>query len=144
MPTADELQRTVLLIGAVVGADPLDAATTSKRLPFVEGDTVMSLLERAGGVRAPGDLGRSYISRPRSGQTPELIPLDLDALLVRRNLAADQKIQMGDTIVIPPMQYSIRVEGAVARAGFYNVQPQIQDSGIHRAMPAAARGSPEI
>ena len=60
-----EMERTVLLIGAVVGADALDQATSSKRLPFVEGDTVRSLLERAGGIRAPGDLGRSYISRPR-------------------------------------------------------------------------------
>ena len=120
---SDELQRTVLLIGAVVGADPLDAATTSKRLPFVEGDTALSLIERAGGIKAPGDLRRSYISRPRSGKTPELIPLDLDALLVRRDFAADKKISMGDTIVIPPMQYSVLVEGAVGRSGLYNYNP---------------------
>lgn len=120
---AEELQRTVLLIGAVVGSDPLDAATTSKRLPFVEGDTALSLIERAGGIKAPGDLRRSYISRPRPANTPELIPLDLEALLVRRDFKADQKIQMGDTVVIPPMQYSVLVEGAVARAGLYNYTP---------------------
>lgn len=120
---SDELQRTVLLIGAIVGADPLDAATTSRRLPFVEGDTVMSLLQRAGGIKAPGDLRRSYISRPRPGKTPELIALDLDALLVRRDFSADKKIAMGDTIVIPPMQYGVLVEGAVGRAGLYNYNP---------------------
>lgn len=120
----DELQRTILLIGAVVGSDPLDAATTSKRLPFVEGDTVLSLIERAGGVKAPGDLRRSYISRPQPGRAPELIPLDLDALLVRRDFSADKKIEMGDTIVIPPMQYSVLVEGAVARGGPYPFNPQ--------------------
>jgi protein involved in polysaccharide export with SLBB domain len=114
----------VLLIGAVAGSDPLDAATTSKRLPFVEGDTVLSLIERAGGIRAPGDLSRSYISRPIPGKTPELIPLDLDALLVRRDFSADKQVKMGDTIVIPPMQYSILVEGAVARAGLYNYNPR--------------------
>jgi protein involved in polysaccharide export with SLBB domain len=120
---SDQVQRTVLLIGAVVGADPLDAATTSRRLPFVEGDTVLSLIQRAGGIKAPGDLRRSYISRPRPEKTPELIALDLDALLVRRDLSADKKIAMGDTIVIPPMQYSVLVEGAVARAGLYNYNP---------------------
>lgn len=119
----DELQRTVLLLGAVVGAESLDTATTSKRLPFVEGDTVLSLIERAGGLKAPGDLRRSYISRPRAGKTPELVPLDLDALLVRRDFSADKPIQMGDTIVIPPMQYSVLVEGAVMRAGLYNYNP---------------------
>lgn len=120
---SDELQRSVLLIGAVVGGESLDAATTSKRLPFVEGDTVMSVLERAGGIKAPGDLRRSYISRPRPNNTPELIPIDLDALLVRREFKADKKIEMGDTIVIPPIQYSVLVEGAVARAGLYNYNP---------------------
>jgi protein involved in polysaccharide export with SLBB domain len=120
---SDDLQRSVLLIGAVVGGESLDAATTSRRLPFIEGDTVMSLLQRAGGIKAPGDLRRSYISRPRPNNTPELIPLDLEALLVRRDFKADAKIQMGDTIVIPPMQYSVLVEGAVARAGLYNFNP---------------------
>ena len=119
----DDVQRTVLLIGAVAGADPLDAATSSKRLPFVEGDTVLSLIERAGGIKAPGDLRRSYISRPRAGKTPELIPLDLDALLVRRDFSADKKIAMGDTIVVPPMQYSVLVEGAVGRSGLYTYNP---------------------
>ena len=121
---ADELQRSVLLIGAVVGADPLDTATTSKRLPFVEGDTVLSLIERAGGIKAPGDLHRSYISRPRKGATPELIPLDLEALLIKRDFTADRPIEMDDTIVIPPMRYSVLVEGAVARGGLYPFNPQ--------------------
>jgi protein involved in polysaccharide export with SLBB domain len=119
----EDLQRTVLLIGAIVGSDPLDSATTSRRLPFVEGDTVWSLIDRAGGIKAPGDLRRSYISRPKPGGGQELVSIDLDALLVRRDFKADKPIGMGDTIVIPPMQYSVMVEGAVGRAGLYNYNP---------------------
>jgi len=119
-----ELQRSVLLIGAIVGADPLDQATTSKRLPFVEGDTVRSLLERAGGIRAPGDLHRSYIARPRNKEEPLVIPIDLDKLLVQRDFSSDVAIQMGDSIVIPPMRYAILVEGAVGRPGAYNFNPR--------------------
>jgi len=121
--STDDLQRTVLLIGAVVGSDPLDSATTSRRLPFVEGDTVWSLIDRAGGIKAPGDLRRSYISRPKTGGGQELVSIDLEALLVRRDFKADKPIGMGDTIVIPPMQYSVMVEGAVGRAGLYNYNP---------------------
>jgi protein involved in polysaccharide export with SLBB domain len=120
---SDELQPTVLVIGAVVGADPLDSATTSRRVLFVAGDTVLSVLDRVGGIKAPGDLRRSYISRPRPGPTPELIPLDLEALLVRRDFTADRPVKMDDTIVVPPRQYSVLVEGAVARAGLYNYNP---------------------
>lgn len=123
VPGSDDVQRSVLLIGAVVGAESVDAAATSKRLPYVEGDTVRSLIERAGGIKAPGDLRRSYIARPQAGGPPKVIPIDLDALLVRRDFHADLPIAMGDTIVIPPMQYSILVEGAVARAGLYNYNP---------------------
>jgi len=119
----EELQRTVLIIGAVAGADPLDPATTSRRVPFVEGDTVLSLLDRAGGIKVAGDLRRSYISRPRPEPTPELLPLDLEALLVRRELGADRPIKYDDTIVVPPMRYSVLVEGAVSRAGLYNYNP---------------------
>jgi protein involved in polysaccharide export with SLBB domain len=123
VPGAAELQRSVLLIGAVVGAETVDAASTSKRLPFVEGDSVWSLIERAGGIKAPGDLKRSYIARPQPNGPPKVIPIDLDAVLVRRDFRADMPIAMGDTIVIPPMQYSILIEGSVARAGLYPYNP---------------------
>jgi polysaccharide export outer membrane protein len=120
---SEDLQRTVLIIGAVAGGDALDPATSSRRVPFVDGDSVLSLLDRAGGIRAPGDLRRSYISRPRPHQPPELIALDLEALLVRRDFNADRPVQMDDTIVIPPRQYSVLVQGAVARSGLYNYNP---------------------
>jgi protein involved in polysaccharide export with SLBB domain len=122
VPSAQEMQRTVLLIGAVVGTDAIDAAATSKRLPFVEGDTVRSLIERAGGITAPGDLSRAYISR-RGDAGETIVPVDLNALLVKRDFSADKKILIGDTIVVPPMRYSIRVEGAVTRSGVYNYNP---------------------
>jgi len=119
-----ELQRSVTLIGAVVGAETVDQATTAKRLPYIAGDTVRTLIDRAGGIKAPGDLERAYISRPRKGKRPELIPIDLEALLVRRDFSADKKIYMGDTIVVPPMRHGVLVEGAVARAGLYNFNPR--------------------
>jgi polysaccharide biosynthesis/export protein len=121
---ASELERSVLVIGAVATADPLDSAATSKRLPFVEGDTVQSLIDRAGGIRATGDLHRAYISRPRKNASAEVIPVDLEALLVRRDFTADKRVNINDTIVIPSMQYSVLVEGAVARPGLYPYSPR--------------------
>lgn len=120
---ASVFRRSVLLIGAVANSEQIDAAASSQRLPFVEGDTVRSLLERAGGIKAAGDLRRAYISRPRQGKPPLLIPLDLEALLVRRDFSADKPVHMNDTIVVPPMRYSVLVEGAVARPGLYNYNP---------------------
>lgn len=121
--TTKDLQRTVLLIGAVAAADAADIATTSARLPFIEGDTVLSLIDRAGGIKAPGDLGRSYITRPGKDGAVQMILIDLDALLARRDFSANRPIQMGDTIVVPPMRHSILVEGAVKRSGLYTYNP---------------------
>jgi polysaccharide biosynthesis/export protein len=121
---ARQLQRSILVIGAVSGATAVDAATTSIRLAFVDGDTVFSLVDRAGGIKASGDLSHAYISRARAGKDPELIPVDLEALLVRREFSADKKLTMNDTLVIPPMQYSVLVEGAVTRGGMYPFNPQ--------------------
>jgi len=121
--SATDLTGSVLLIGATAAADNADAATTSARLPVVAGDTVLSLIDRAGGIKAPGDLSHSYISRPTKGGMPQVIPLDLDALLVRRDFHADKPVQMGDTIVVPPMHYSIAVDGAVMRSGLYTYNP---------------------
>jgi polysaccharide biosynthesis/export protein len=122
--STEEYQRSVLLIGAVAGADQVDTATTSRRLPYVEGDTVLSIITRAGGIKAPADLRRSYIARPSSsGSDPQVIAVDLDALLVQRNFKADKPVLMGDTIVVPPMQYSVLIEGAVPRPGMYNYNP---------------------
>jgi polysaccharide biosynthesis/export protein len=120
----EQLQRSVLLIGAVTGADSLDAATGSKRLPYVEGDTLLSLIDRAGGIKAPGDLKRSYISRATASGPPTLIPVDLEAVLMRRDFTADKAVAINDVIVIPPMRYSVNVEGAVTRAGLYGYNPQ--------------------
>lgn len=72
--STEELQRTVLVLGAVAGADPLDPATTGRRVPYLDGDTVLSVLSRLGGIKAPGDLRRSYLSRARPGQPPRADP----------------------------------------------------------------------
>ncbi len=121
---SNELQRTIRLIGAIAGADPLDPATGSKRLIYVEGDTAQTLIDRAGGITAPGDLRHAYISRPRKGSSPALIPLDLEAILVRKDLSADRPIQLGDEIVVPNARRGVLVEGAVQRPGTYGFNPQ--------------------
>jgi polysaccharide biosynthesis/export protein len=120
VPSTSELDRSVSLVGAVVGADPADPATTIKRLTYADGDTVRSLIERAGGVTVAADLENAYIKR--DGQALETI--DLERLLVRRDFAADRPVTVGDTIVVPFKRRSVLVEGAVVRAGTFQFNPR--------------------
>jgi protein involved in polysaccharide export with SLBB domain len=120
----DELQRTILVTGAVQGADKVDAAAFSKRIPYIEGDTVRTVLERAGGLTVAGDMSRAYIERPQPSGEPVRITLDLEALLMRRDFTHDQPIHVGDQIVILNAHRSVIVDGAVAHAGAYEFNPQ--------------------
>jgi protein involved in polysaccharide export with SLBB domain len=120
IPSIDELRRSVLLVGAIAGATATDEATSLKRLPFVEKDSVRTLLERAGGIGVAADLREGYILR-EGGQR---VPVDLEALLVRRDFTADRPIEMGDSVVVPYKRRSVLVEGAVFRPSQYPFNPK--------------------
>jgi polysaccharide export outer membrane protein len=120
----DELQRTVLITGAVLGANQIDPAAFSKRVTYIEGDTVRTLIDRAGGITAAGDLSQAYIERATNGGPPQRITVDLDRLLVRRDFREDKPVFVGDQIVIPTARRSVLVEGAVSRSGSYEFNPR--------------------
>ncbi|WP_176062238.1 polysaccharide biosynthesis/export family protein [Anaeromyxobacter diazotrophicus] len=128
IPSAAELQQSVVVVGAIAGAVPATAAVTpavtadeaaaTRRLPFVDGDTVRTLLERVGGVGPLADLTGAYILR--AGRT---IPVDLYALVMLRDFKADLPVELGDTLVIPFKRRNILVEGSVFAPGSYPYNP---------------------
>jgi protein involved in polysaccharide export with SLBB domain len=130
VPSYAELQRSVVVVGAIAGATLVrsktaDAAgvapeetSATRRMPFVQGDTVRTLLERAGGVGPLADLEGAYIQR--GGKS---VPVNLHALLMMRDLSADRAVELGDTVVIPFKRRNVLVEGAVFKPGEYPFNP---------------------
>ncbi len=118
-PSFDELQRSVMVVGALAGVATPDEGTATKRLAFVEGDSVRTLLDRVGGVGPLADLSGSYLLR--SGDS---IPVDLHALVMLKDLKADRPVQLGDTLVVPFRRRNILVEGAVFAPGPYPYNPK--------------------
>ncbi len=143
MPAFLELQQSVTITGALAGvaATAGTAGTTTalavggaggntatnalnddggatRRLPFAQGDTVRSLLERVGGVGPLADLKGSYILRNNRA-----VPVDLYALVMLRDLSADKAVELGDTIVIPFKRPNVLIEGAVFKPGPYPYNP---------------------
>ncbi len=130
IPSFTEVQQSVTVIGAVAGAVPASAkagggsgtapeeASATRRMPFVQGDSVRTLLERVGGVGPLADVTGSYILRDGTS-----IPVDLHALFVLRDLKADRPIELGDTVVVPFKRRNVLVEGAVFRPGEYPYNP---------------------
>lgn len=143
IPAFSELQRSITIIGALAGvaaasvaassatrasgggaagaasgAVASDEASSIRRLPFAQGDTVRSILERAGGPGPLADLKNSYILRNN-----QAVPVDLYALIMFRDFNADREVELGDTIVLPFRRQNILIEGAVFRPGPYPYNP---------------------
>lgn len=119
VPSVAELQRSVLLIGPVVGGTAADEVTTVRRLAYFEGATVRQLIEGAGGLGASADLKNAYIRR--SGGATENV--DLERLLVLRDFSADRPVRIGDSIVVPQKRRGVIVEGAVMHPGIIPYNP---------------------
>jgi protein involved in polysaccharide export with SLBB domain len=121
-----ELQRSVMVVGAIAGVAPPSGAAgiapnesaATRRLPFVQGDSVRTLLERVGGLGPLADVTGSYVLR--SGKS---VPVDLYALVMLRDLRADRPIELGDTLVVPFKRRNILVQGAVFSPGLYPYNP---------------------
>jgi protein involved in polysaccharide export with SLBB domain len=118
VPSVAELQQSVMVIGAVAGVASSDDAAATRRLPFVQGDSVRTLLERVGGVGSIADLRGAYVLR--SGQA---VPVDLYTLVMLRDVRADKAVELGDTLVVPFKRRSILVQGAVFAPGTYPYNP---------------------
>ena len=123
-PIAAELQQSVTVVGAIAGATVTltgttpDETSSTRRLPFANGDTVRTVLERVGGTGPLADLKGAYIVR---GGVP--IPVDLYALVMLRDLSADKPVELGDTLVVPFQRRNVLVEGAVFKPGPYAFNP---------------------
>jgi protein involved in polysaccharide export with SLBB domain len=104
--------------GSTTGTVATDEAAATRRLPFAQGDTVRSILERVGGPGPLADLKGSYILR--QGQ---VVPVNLYAIVMLRDFGADVKVELGDTIVLPFRRTNILVEGAVFKPGSYPYNP---------------------
>ena len=119
IPSVSELQRSVLLIGPVVGGTAADEVTTVRRLAYFEGATARQLIEGAGGLGASADLKNAYIKRD-SGAIEKL---DLERVLVLRDFSADRPVQIGDSIVVPQKRRGVIIEGAVMHPGVVPYNP---------------------
>jgi polysaccharide biosynthesis/export protein len=139
VPTVDDIQRRVIVQGAIAaGAQAVAAAGPDKRmdtagsapreftvaLPFYDGDTARTVLERVGGLLPWADARNAFIDRRDAEGKSKRIPLDAHALLVMRDLTNDTPLKAGDVIYVPAEREGIMVSGPVWRPGLYQHSPR--------------------
>ncbi|MGC3999862.1 MAG: SLBB domain-containing protein [Anaeromyxobacter sp.] len=121
VPSFQDVQQSVLVVGAIGNAATIEDAAASRRLSFVQGDTVGSLIERAGGAGPQADLATAYVIRGS-----RVVPVNLFALILEGNRSADQQVELGDTVVVPFRRRGVLVEGAVFAPGTYPYNPSFK------------------
>jgi len=90
-------------------------------VPLRQAPSLLEALVQAGGLTEKASLTEGRIIR-KSG---EIIPLDLEALLLRGDLSKNIPLKAGDVIFIPEGTYQIYVLGAVNNPGAFKVRGEV-------------------
>ncbi|MBI5479158.1 MAG: SLBB domain-containing protein [Deltaproteobacteria bacterium] len=139
VPTVDDVQRRVIVQGAIAagsqaaaatGPDKrMDSASTAPReftvaLPYYDGDTARTVLERVGGLLPWADARNAFVERRDAEGKTKRIQLEANALLVLRDLTNDVPLMAGDVVYVPAEREGIMVSGPVWRPGLYQHSPR--------------------
>lgn len=87
--------------------------------------TVLDALIQSGGVRKDGSLRN--IKLVRGGMST---PIDLYDILISGRLPVEQRLQDGDRLIVPPINKTYAISGAVSRPGIYELSPELITQGI--------------
>jgi polysaccharide biosynthesis/export protein len=139
VPATRDAQRKILVQGAIAaGPEAMTAAAGDKRLdasgsgarevavtvPFFEGDSVRTVIERAGGLLPWADPRQIIVERRHDDGKLERLEVDGHALFVLRDLTRDPPARGGDAIFVPSVRESVMVSGPVHRPGLYQFNPR--------------------
>lgn len=92
--------------------------TTPGVYDFRPGDTIMTLISKAGGINT--DRANMRMATLRHKNSRELIPIDLHAMLYDQDMSQNYDIQDGDELNVPEdTQNHIAILGAISQPGTY-------------------------
>jgi protein involved in polysaccharide export with SLBB domain len=143
VPAVDDLRRTVVVEGAIVGPPGVaeaqrapgiidlraDATQNTPRdvsvtLPFVDGDGVRDLITKARGLQPWADTRGAYLLRVQDDGARKRIGVNLATVLSGKS--EEVPVQAGDTLMVPSRTESVMVGGAVQRPGLYQYRADLK------------------
>jgi polysaccharide export outer membrane protein len=120
VPSMAENMKSVLVVGAVFGAPvtldkptPIPVIPVSVQVPYVQGLTLLNVLEGLGGPTPYAKASESAVIKAATGQR---VLVDVESLWATRNRGSDVSLEPGDTVSIP-MVYDVFVAGEVRVQG---------------------------
>ncbi len=130
VPPISVLQDVVEVRGAFLGtgADPGKTMMSGKptlvaRIELAAGDRVKDVVIKAGGVAPYANLQRAFVERGGAGGPRQMIPADLQRLLVDKDESQNVALQNGDVLVVPVAEDKVYVIGNVRAPGSFDYRP---------------------
>lgn len=98
---AEYQSQHLLLFGEVVG--------WQRTVPYQGQETVLDLLQRVGGITPGAEVRDVYVVRARlkEGERPEIFKIDLDAIVVKKDMATNIRLLPFDQIYVGETRKSI-------------------------------------
>jgi protein involved in polysaccharide export with SLBB domain len=111
------------------------------RLPYTGGDTVLDLVQYAGGLLPTADKSRIRLIRSfPKGSPAQVLPVDYEEITMGTDSSTNHAVLPNDRLVIPRVTAS-RPEGDAVR-GASNEEDPVRDARANRA--SASRSTPEL
>ena len=100
------------------GSGQIVETETAQIMELREGETLRDIIGRIGGVSPWFDLEKAYVERFSSNPGErEILPVNLNRLLVENDPSLDLPLKNGDIITIPAIENNVYVIGRVKNAG---------------------------
>lgn len=130
VPPISVLQDVVEVRGAFLGtgADPGKTTTIGRptlvaRIELAGGDRVKDVVVKAGGVAPYANLRKALIERGGVSGPRQMIPVDLQRLLVEKDENQNLALQNGDVFIVPVTEDKVYVIGNVRAPGSFDFRP---------------------
>jgi len=130
VPPISVLQDVVEVRGAFLGtgADPGKTTTIGRptlvaRMELASGDRIKDVVVKAGGVAPYANLYKAFVERGGNSGPRQIIPVDLQRLLVDKDESQNVALQNGDLFVVPVQEDKVYVIGNVRAPGSFDYRP---------------------
>lgn len=81
----------------------------TRTLPYVGPETVLEVLQRAGGLGSGANLRKIHLVRPRvaDGRPPEVFQIDLEKVILRQDSSTNVRVRPGDHVYVSETRRSL-------------------------------------
>ena len=108
-----ESQKTVAILGEVNFPGTYSILSNFER--------ITDIFPRAGGLKK-----EAYLKGARFYRDGELVAVDLNAIIVKPSLPANLLLKFGDSLYVPRVAETIRIEGSIQNPSLVNYDPNFQ------------------